>query len=67
MKKYLMPWLLLGYIFSLTIISAGAAVGSKEAHAPATYLKWLVGIIIVNIVCYVYTMVWTAEIVSEEK
>ena len=67
MKKELMPFLLLTYVFSLCLLSAFAFIGTKDAYDPQTTAQWLIAVIVFNILSYVYSMVWSIDIVEEEN
>jgi hypothetical protein len=67
MKKQLIPFLMLTYVFSLCLLSVLAFIGTKAAYDPQSTAKWLIAIIVFNIISYVYTMIWSIDIAEEDK
>lgn len=63
MKSALMPYLVLGYIFSITILACFAVIGvNAKAFDPSVTMLWGIGFVILNVVSYVYTMMWAIDI-----
>lgn len=63
MKTILMPYLLLAYIFSMGVLSCFAAIGVVErAYDPGSTLLWMIGFIVINILSFVYTVIWGIDI-----
>lgn len=67
MKETLMPYLLLGYIFTITLLTAFAILSIDKAHSPGDYFTYLAITVVVNVFCFVYSMIWTADIIWKEK
>jgi hypothetical protein len=67
MKNLLIPFLLFGYVLTTAILSAFAFMTVDKAYDPESFLLWLVAVIIVNILCFVYSMIWYHDIIEESK
>lgn len=58
MKEFFAPFVLFGYVFSVTLLSVFAFIAAKEAYDPEFAIQIIVCAIVVNVVCVVTMITW---------
>jgi membrane protein YdbS with pleckstrin-like domain len=69
-KKFLAPFVLMGYIGSLTLLTAFALMSLPLTTKPDV-IWWLLGAAVTNAICFVVTITWihnkTAEVSTSDQ